>query len=235
MKQDFIFSLVIHIIAIVIMLFSAPFQPRVRTDLGEVIKVNLAAMPSGAAAEKPMPKVDIPSPIVSETPVAPITEVASVQKPAIVQKPKPKPKPKKKEDDKYKPQAEKGDSAREGMEGGKKDITEALGSGSVFGKAAIDEGSFEYPYWFTLAFSKIERNWSNPVYASNPMNCTIYFQVIKSGRIIKVEIEKSSGIEAFDRACERAVNLSQPLPPLPDQFTQEIIGIHLEFPYVPKL
>ncbi len=108
-----------------------------------------------------------------------------------------------------------------------------LGVGSPFGGAAVDNASFKYPYWFVQAFSKIERNWSNPVYANQPLSCIIYFQVIRSGRIIKIEIEQSSGIDTFDRACEQAMKLSEPLPPLPDDFTDEIIGIHLEFPYVP--
>ena len=70
--------------------------------------------------------------------------------------------------------------------------------------------------------------------ANQPLSCIIYFQVIRSGRIIKTEIEQSSGFDAYDRACERAVKMAEPLPPLPKEFTDEIIGIHLEFPYSPQ-
>ncbi len=231
MRQDLLYSFLLHFIVIIAMVISTPFKPKVRTDFGEVITVNLTAMPMVSAPQsiEPLP---IPTPIVADEPVTPVMEIASVNKAAAIDKPKPKPK-KKKEDKPYQPKAETGQTDRTGTDEGQKDISENLNSGSRFGGASVDNASFNYPYWFTRAFLKIERNWSNPVYANQILNCTIYFQVISSGRIIKVEIEESSGIDAYDRACERAVNLSQPLPPLPENYTDEILGIHLIFPYAP--
>jgi TonB family protein len=229
MRQDLLYSFLLHFIVIIAMVISTPFKPKVRTNFGEVITVNLTAMPmiSTPQAIEPMP---IPTPIVVDEPVTPVMEVASINKAAAIDKPKPK---KKKEDKPYRPKAETGQTDRTGAEEGQKDVSENLNSGSRFGGASVDNASFNYPYWFTQAFIKIERNWSNPVYANQALSCTIYFQVISSGRIIKVEIEESSGIDAYDRACERAVNLSQPLPPLPENYTDEILGIHLIFPYAP--
>jgi len=229
MRQDFLLSFLLHFLVVIFMLVSVPFKPRVKTDLGDVIRVNLAALPA-AGPTKPQPSV-IPTPVVADEPVAAVAELATVTEAKPV--PKPKPKEEKPKDQAYKPKAETGDKARAGAESGQKDVSDNLAAGSRFGGAAVDNASFDYPYWFVQAFGKIERNWSNPVYANRPLTCTVYFQVIRSGRIIKVEIETSSGIDAFDRACERAVNLSQPLPPLPDDFTEEILGIHLQFPYVP--
>ena len=231
MRQDLLLSFLLHFLVVIAMVISSPFKPRVRTDIGDVIKVNLAYMPASLKPPAPEP-VAIPQQVIADEPLVPITEVASVTKAKPITKPKPKPKPDK--DDTYHREAETGKDDQPGLENGQKDITDNLGAGSKFGGAAIDNASFDYPYWFVQAFGKIERNWSNPVFSNQPLTCTIYFQVIRSGRIIKTEIENSSGIDAFDRACERAVKLSQPLPPLPDQFAEEIIGIHLEFPYVPR-
>ena len=107
------------------------------------------------------------------------------------------------------------------------------GSDSPFAGVTIDNASFSYPYWFTQAFNKIRSNWRNPISADIPITCTIYFQVIKSGRLVKAEIKESSGIPAFDNSCLRSVENSTPFPPLPRQFVDEIIGITLPMQYRP--
>lgn len=220
-------SFMVHFLLVAALIVSSPFRPRVKLDMSDVIKVSLMSMPFSPTL-KTQPAV-IPKPVAPEDQTALMPDTKSTSK----AKPIDKPKPKKKVDKRKKTAIEKGLEEKTGTESGTKDISDNLGVGSPFGGAAVDNASFDYPYWFVQAFSKIERNWSNPVYANQPMSCIVYFQVIRSGRIIKIEIEKSSGIDTFDRACEQAVTLSEPLPPLPDDFTDEIIGIHLEFPYVP--
>jgi TonB family protein len=97
----------------------------------------------------------------------------------------------------------------------------------------VDNASFDYPYWFTQAFYKIQSNWRNPVSADYSIVCAIYFQVLKSGRVIELRVEESSGVRAYDEACLRAVERSTPFPPLPRAFPDEIIGITLPFKYEP--
>ncbi|RKX28964.1 MAG: hypothetical protein DRP46_07860 [Candidatus Zixiibacteriota bacterium] len=232
MKQDLALSFLLHFTVILTLVILTPFKPQYKLDMGDVINVSLTALPAVQPQPEVMEPVAIPTPVTADEPVAVVTETKSITEAKPVEKPKPKPKEKPK-DDSYKPKAETGKENRAGLENGQKDVSENLGAGSRFGGAAIDNASFNYPYWFVQSFSKIERNWTNPVYANEPISCIIYFQVIRSGRIIKIEVERSSGIDAFDSACERAVKLSQPLPPLPNEFTDEIIGIHLEFPYSP--
>lgn len=229
MRQDFLLSVLIHLVVVMAMVAAAPFKPQVRTDLGDVIKVNLASFPTSLQSSPTLPSLG--AGIMEDEPIAAILEPATVKKAKPIDKPKPKPK---KKETKPKPQAKTTDSTKAGSPVGQKDVSDNLGAGSRFGGASIDNASFDYPYWFVQAFSKIERNWSNPVYANQPLACIIYFQVIRSGRIIKIEIEQSSGFDAYDRACERAVKMAEPLPPLPKEFTDEIIGIHLEFPYSPQ-
>ena len=108
------------------------------------------------------------------------------------------------------------------------------GGGSPFAGATIDNVTFNYPYWFTQAFNKILRNWRNPVAADGAIVCVVYFQVIKSGRVIESKVQVSSGIRPFDDACLRAVERSAPFPELPRDFRDEIIGITLPFKYEPR-
>ncbi len=69
----------------------------------------------------------------------------------------------------------------------------------------------------------------NPVSTDATITCTVYFQVIKSGRLINVEVVESSGIAIFDEACVRAIKRSAPFPNLPHDFVDEIIGITIPF------
>jgi len=101
--------------------------------------------------------------------------------------------------------------------------------GSPFAGATVDNANFNYPYWFTQTFNKIANNMRNTTNVDNRIFCTIYFQVLKSGRVIELRIEKSSGYPDFDEACLAAVERSAPFPPLPNDFIDEIIGITLPF------
>ncbi len=235
MKNDLILSFALHTLFVIIMIVITPFQPHVRSDFGDVIRVQLAAMPVEMQKKPTSPEpVTIPQAVSADEEIAVLPNAKSITE---AKKIKPKEEPKKKKDTEpkpYQPDNQKGDKDQPGLPEGAKDVSENLGAGSRFGSAAVDNASFDYPYWFYQAFSKIERNWSNPIYSAAPLECVIYFQVIRSGRIIRIEIEKSSGIDAFDGACERAVKLSRPLPPLPSEFAEEVIGIHLTFPYEPR-
>ena len=153
-------------------------------------------------------------------------------KPKSEPKPKPEPKPKKTKPKKTKPASETKPSGT--AQGESKEIETSGVSGSPFAGATIDNASFNYPYWFTQTFNKIAVNWKNPIVYDGTLICTIYFQVIKSGRIIELRIEKSSGIPEFDESCMRAVSGAAPFPPLPRQFRDEIIGLTLPFKHSPR-
>jgi TonB family protein len=123
------------------------------------------------------------------------------------------------------------ESRREGELEGAAEVE--TGGGTPFAGAIIDNATFDYPYWFTQAFYKIQSNWRNPVAADYSIVCVVYFQVIKSGRVIELRIEEPSGIRTYDEACLRSVEHSAPFPPLPSGFRDEIIGITLPFKYEP--
>jgi len=231
MRLDFVLSFALHFVIIMAMVISAPFKPKIKTDLSDVINVRLASLPVPAVAELLEPIV-IPRAIEASEELAFIPDMKTIDKAKVIKKTEKKPKDKKP----YKPDVDKGPEAQAGIDSEKnqKDVSENLEAGSTLGGAAIDNVSFDYPYWFVQTFPKIERNWRNPVFANRPLKCIVYFQVIRSGRVIKIEIEESSGIDAYDRACMQAVKRCQNLPPLPKEFADEILGIHLEFPYSPR-
>jgi len=215
MTRDVLLSLLLHLVIVTATVISAPFEIKRTRTYDEVIRVSLTSLPE-IAPTKPEP-VSIPEMLPEEWAEIPI-ESPSTAKEAIV---KPKEKAQKPQTKKTKPSA---------TEGEKKEIeASATGSGSRFQGATIDNVSFDYPYWFTEAFRKIEGNFYNPVVYDGILVCVVYFQVIRSGRIVESRVEASSGVPAFDNACLQAIERSAPFPPLPREFRDEIIGITVPF------
>jgi len=185
----------------------------------------------------PAEPVAVPEPIVEEPAEIPISDPATVDEVPVEKKPETKPPVEPKEDPEPPTESssqERTPDASQGSDGNTKEIEGAGGTGSPFAGATVDNASFDYPYWFTQAFNKIRTNWQNPVAYDGSLICAVYFQVIRSGRVIDLRIESSSGIEAFDQACLAAVNRSKPFPPLPREFSDEIIGLTLPFKYNPR-
>jgi TonB family protein len=102
------------------------------------------------------------------------------------------------------------------------------------GSAFVEGGDFESPYYLNIAFGRIRENFANPLRQTNlPIRATVYFIIQKNGKIVESKIETSSGITIFDQSALRAVLSSDPLPPLPQEYKGEWLGIHLEFEFLP--
>jgi TonB family protein len=115
-----------------------------------------------------------------------------------------------------------------------KGLPEGVQLGSEFGFAQLDATGFDSPIYLNVLFGKIRNAWENPYEGANKIQCTIYFVISRDGKITDSAVEKSSGIEAYDQAAQRAVLGSNP-PPLPGQFGSDELGIHLEFQYLPNM
>lgn len=239
-SRDYIFSLILHVGFLVIIALMNPFKIKTHQDF-ESIAVNVISMPPLGNPElikTEMPEIAIPTAIVEDDVAIPIsdpeskTEKLEIEKPVVkpkAEKPKPEPK-KEKKDTGYQSNTKTGESSQQGGT----DITDQLGAGSIFGSVEIDNPNFNYPYYYIQAFGKIERNWSNPVASNQPISCVVYFQIMRTGTILETRIETTSGLEVYDRACLRALQASAPLPPLPANFSEDIIGIYLEFLHEPR-
>ncbi len=237
MRRDMILSVVLHVLVIGATLWSAPVQWRSEVTYDDIIRVQLTA-PADMAITEPvaLEPVEVPAPVVEEVPEIPVDDPTTKPAAEVPDEPEPepeKPKPEKPKPDKTeKPPTPAKTTSTSETEGN--EIGATAGAGSQFAGATIDNASFNYPYWFTQAFNKIAVTWKNPVVYDGTLICTIYFQVIKSGRIIELRIEKSSGIPEFDESCMRAVSGAAPFPPLPQQFRDEIIGLTLPFKHSPR-
>ena len=97
MRQDYLISILLHLIVVLTMVVSVPFKPRVRSDLGDIIRVNLASLPSSKMSVLNQPAI-LPKAAISEKTATPITAKKTTEKAKAIEKAK-----KKKEDKKNKP------------------------------------------------------------------------------------------------------------------------------------
>lgn len=59
---------------------------------------------------------------------------------------------------------------------------------------------------------RIENNWSRPPSARSDMSCELLIKLVPTGRVINVDVTKSSGNSLFDRSAVQAVNKAEQFP-----------------------
>jgi TonB family C-terminal domain len=56
------------------------------------------------------------------------------------------------------------------------------------------------------------------------------FDIVRSGQIARLRLERSSGVYEVDQAVLKAIESAAPFLPLPATFTRQFLGVHLVFP-----
>ncbi len=100
------------------------------------------------------------------------------------------------------------------------------GSGSGGSAGA---GNFPYAWYVASVRQKLDQNWNVSSGFPNRIYAQAVFTVTKNGSLKDIEIEESSKNEIFDRAVLRAVEQSNPFPPLPSGFQEPDLRIHVRF------
>ncbi len=109
-----------------------------------------------------------------------------------------------------------------------------MGSPGLSGDATVDASNFEFSYYLVLVRNRIAANWSPPagmVSSGTPVRSVVYFRIERDGSLSTVRMESTSAAEFFDRSSLRAVQLSNPMPPLPEGFKGGSLGVHFGFEY----
>jgi periplasmic protein TonB len=102
-----------------------------------------------------------------------------------------------------------------------------LSSGGGGGGGVRLEVDFCCPEYILLMQDIIQRNWQQRQGLVGIT--TMQFTIHRDGTIRDVRVEKSSGFEILDTAARRA--LVTKLPPLPAEFTNPTLNVHMEFEY----
>jgi TonB family protein len=111
---------------------------------------------------------------------------------------------------------------KKGLSDGLPDIKPEIYTGSGRG--------FTYSYYLNILLNKIGQNWNNPYRDKDViLKSIVYFEVDKDGVISNIRIEENSGNEIYNESAIRAVALAKKLPPLPQEFSDDYLKVHLEF------
>jgi protein TonB len=104
-----------------------------------------------------------------------------------------------------------------------------LGLGGSGGGSPFDQ-DFEYSYYVQQMLTRIHQHWQRtPVRGTTVV--VVRFTILRNGSIQDAEVEQSSGFGLLDRGALRAVILSDPMPPLPNSYPRDRVGVHLRFTY----
>ena len=91
---------------------------------------------------------------------------------------------------------------------------------------------FTFTYYLNIIHHRIRKQW-NPSYQSqtehSTINAIVEFTILRDGTIKNIAIEKSSERFLFDQAAQRAIYAMGQLPPLPQQFNNDQLFVHIQF------
>ncbi len=201
MNRFYIFSTLLH--AAVFFLFVIASRGHLtQIPKFDVYKVSIAPLPQ--------PKiVEIEEPVEEK-----------IQEEVKKETPKEKAPPKKKATPKKVVKKEK--KAEKVIKKGLPDITPKVYTGSGRG--------FTYSYYLNILLNKINKNWQNPFKGKDVvLRSIVYFEVNQNGTIYNVRLEENSGNDLYNETTIRAVVSTKKLPPLPQEFADDYLKVHLEF------
>lgn len=92
-----------------------------------------------------------------------------------------------------------------------------------------DFANFPYPWYITQVREALWNSWTERMPSSGKLKCTVKFEILRGGAVKGVNVESSSGNRLFDNAAETSVENAAPFPPLPDDFYEDSLSVHVEF------
>lgn len=241
LRKMVLISLGVHVVLTVLVLFM-PAPATEAPEEGEVMQISLGGAPGpvsggmtpmgGRPAEAAPPEALPRTPVVAPPAKAP----EMVLPKPVVQPPKPKPKPP--PEPRAAPEAARPrptPKAAETKEGNA--VAETGGEGVKFGLTTgggqtggyLDVADFCCPEYLGTMVQLIQRNWNSQQQV--PGQTVMKFTIQRDGTLADIELERSSGYFALDQTAQRALVVTRQLPPLPPQYTEPQLTVHLIFDY----
>ena len=105
-----------------------------------------------------------------------------------------------------------------------------LSTGGFGGDAmSLDVSNFCCPEYLSIMAASIKRNWTQSQAVAGLT--IVKFTIRRDGMIGDVSVERPSGYWALDRAAQLALLQTKQLPPLPQQYPNNTLTVHLNFEY----
>jgi TonB family protein len=105
----------------------------------------------------------------------------------------------------------------------------STGGGPGTGSSLDIVGEFCCPGYVATMVDRIRSTWQQNQGASG--QCIIKFTIQRDGSLMDYVVEKPSGSTPLDLAALRAVAVTKTLPPLPGEYPNPTLTVHLNFKY----
>jgi periplasmic protein TonB len=112
---------------------------------------------------------------------------------------------------------------REGSPTGSATGTAALGA-----RVGFDNPNFKHSYYIDRLTAMLAAQWQRPAIGGE-LVALVHFTIRRDGSVVSVSVVESSGYSSYDLAALRAVQQAAPFPPLPQSYTQDSLGVTVEF------
>lgn len=108
-------------------------------------------------------------------------------------------------------------------------LGQVTGSPQGAGALTLDVSDFPYAWYLSRVQAKISERWEGrALQGHQPI---AFFEIARNGQVGKITIEKTSGNPYYDQAALRAITEASPFPPLPDDYTAQVLRVHLGFAF----
>ena len=87
----------------------------------------------------------------------------------------------------------------------------------------------KYPAYFGVIKSYVDENWQYPIGVNDSIEIIVSVKIARTGKLLDVSVEKSSGDKAFDASLLKAVKKAAPFPPLPVDMEGSFLETGLRF------
>ncbi len=96
----------------------------------------------------------------------------------------------------------------------------------------LGTSSFPFTYYLQIIIDRVSSNWftaTNNLDYSGEYQSVVYFKILRNGQVADLKIEQPSELPALDLTARRAVELAAPFPPLPRDYENDYLVVHLIF------
>ena len=108
-------------------------------------------------------------------------------------------------------------------------IGRPTGSPQGVGAMTLSAADFPFAWYLRQVQGKISERWEGQ--ARDGSQPQVVFEIGRDGKIRSLAVEKTSGNPLYDQAALRAVTDATPFPPLPEEFREPFLRVHLGLSY----
>jgi protein TonB len=105
-----------------------------------------------------------------------------------------------------------------------------MGSPQGSGTITMNASDFPFAWYLHVIQRKVREKWAP---AGHTGRAVVRFEIARDGQVRPPKLENSSGDPVYDQAAMRAITEAIPFPPLPEEFKESVLLIHLGFDFTP--